>query len=403
MRANATRLRNLLEQSYKDELTPEERVELEVSLNSYIIEAKDRQARQIVDSNTILEELAPFHLLKKSTVANNEPAAEDAIVVRSRNLRWLKYVAAAAVVTTIVLGGLMWNESLTNKKDALSSSQKESFQNDVPPGSYKAKLTLADGTTIFLDTAANGQLAKQGSILVKSSSGQLVYLSNESGSGGDAGNIMYNTLSTARSESYATVLSDGSKIWLNAESSIRFPVAFVGRERRIEVNGEVYLEVAHSPKQPFVVDVHGTVVEVLGTHFAINAYANEKVIKTSLLEGKVRVSIKGKEAKVLSPGQQAQVEAGSLRVVSDVDVQAEVLWKDGIFSFAGANLAEVLRQLQRWYNVDILYRGMEPTGKYFGRIDRNLPLSVVLKNLEMMTETETFKVEGRAIIVSSKK
>lgn len=306
---------------------------------------------------------------------------------------WRKVAVAASVLLVIGMSSyyLLFNKS--GKQKEFVKTQDEKFKNDVNPGKYKAKLTLADGKTIVLDSAAVGQLTRQGGTNVLNKDGQLVYEAGEKGSG----EVLYNTLSTARGETYATVLADGSKVWLNSASSIQFPVAFVGNERNVEITGEAYFEVAKNKTMPFKVTSGNQVVEVLGTHFNINAYQDEPSIKTTLLEGSVRVSqLTTHRSQILKPGQQATLRE-DIKVI-DADTEEALAWKNGYFMFVDENIQSVMRKISRWYNVDIEYRG-DVSGKAIGGIvSRYENVSEVL-NILKLTGAIHFKIEGRRIVV----
>jgi len=282
---------------------------------------------------------------------------------------------------------------------------------DVAPGKYKARLQLGDGSIVTLDSGTNQIIGQQGGIAVKNNNGQLVYA--KSAATGGRGEILYNTLSTAKGETYATVLSDGSKVWLNSQSSVRYPVAFDGDEREVQITGEAYFEVTPSrnkegKKRLFLVDIaprhggSGGQVEVLGTHFNINSYADEDAIKTTLLEGSVKVHSAGNTSEIIiKPNEQAQIDkSNNLKKLTgtDVDVDAEVAWRLGLFQFDNADLKAVMRQLERWYDVEVVYEGNIPKREFIGAIPRTMNLSEVLKLLEK--QKVHFRIEGRKIIVS---
>jgi len=262
------------------------------------------------------------------------------------------------------------------------------------PGTNKAVLTLADGSTIMLDDANNGQIATQGGTqIVKLANGQLVYKALSS----KPDEVVLNTLTTPRGGQFKLNLPDGSKVWLNAVSSIKYPTAFIGTERNVEIAGEAYFEVAHDPAKQFKVSVNGMEVKVLGTHFNINAYNDEETFKTTLLEGSVSLK-KSDVAVTIKPGQQAQVgNENGIRVVNNVDVDQAVAWKNGYFSFYRADLQTVIRQISRWYDVEIQYSGHIPEGQFGGKIDRNSNVSEVLKILE--ESGVHFRIEEKRIIV----
>jgi ferric-dicitrate binding protein FerR (iron transport regulator) len=209
---------------------------------------------------------------------------------------------------------------------------------------------------------------------------------------------LYNTISTPKGGQYQVTLSDGSKVWLNAASSLRFPATFSGKERKVELTGEGYFEVAHNKKMPFHVTVNDLDVEVLGTHFNINAYADESAIKTTLLEGSVKV-VKGNETKIIEPGEQASVTTSEdeINVKQQVDLEQVVAWKNGIFQFERADIESVMRQISRWYDIDVDYHG-RVSEHFGGTISRDVNISDVLKMLEM-TGGVNFKIDGKKVIV----
>jgi ferric-dicitrate binding protein FerR (iron transport regulator) len=336
------------------------------------------------------------------TVVKANPELKKGRVV-SFFLPTVKY--AAAVMLIAGLGGYWVLSRSKNKAIPKKETAQISVNNDVAPGQYKAKLTLADGSTVILDSVtANSQL-QQGGTKLYAQNGQLVYEQKVKQK-----EVLYNTLTTAKGEMYAMLLSDGSKVWLNSQTSIRYPVVFNDNVRKVEVTGEAYFEVAPSVsllpngekgKRPFIVKANGMEVEVLGTHFNINSYSNEDAIKATLLEGKVRVhSAAGNAESILSPGEQAILKRGPdnrIAVVKDVDVDEVVAWKNGYFQFTYADLQAVLRELERWYDVDVQYDGAIPARKFLGKIPRNSNLSQVLATLEL--NNVHFKLEGKRIIV----
>lgn len=317
--------------------------------------------------------------------------------------KWQTYAAAASVIIIVSLLIYIWQAKKTGI--TTTSAPTVAKVNDVNPGKYKARLTLADGTEIILDSMTNKVLAQQGGIRIINKDGRLVYEKT-----GNQNEVLYNTLSTSKGETYVTELSDGTKVWLNSQSSIRYPVEFNGDVRKVEITGEAYFEVAPSfaalpggqkRKRHFVVSFNGTEVEVLGTHFNINSYADEPVMKTTLLEGKVKVrSTATNEETILQPGEQAQLnrETQALNKTKDVDVDAEVAWRFGMFQFNDADLKTVMRQLERWYDVEVEYSGKVPEREFVGVIPRSLKLSKVLSLLQK--QNVHFKIDGKKIIVT---
>jgi transmembrane sensor len=278
---------------------------------------------------------------------------------------------------------------------------------DLPPGGNKAILTLAGGKTIILDSAANGTLARQGNSQVqKLMNGQLSYLTTRNNTPVQPS---FNTLSTPRGGQYRLKLPDGTDIWLNAASSVTYPTAFVGKDRTVVVTGEVYFEVAQDKDKPFKVFVgspKGMEVDVLGTHFNINAYGDEASVKTTLLDGRVNVHHRdhgdngdhGLSSTLLFPGQQAQITIdGSLSVTSNVDMEEVMAWKNGLFQFDNADIKTVMRQLARWYDVDVRYEGHITEDRFAGKLPRDASAEETLHILEK--NQVHFRIEDKKIIV----
>lgn len=263
---------------------------------------------------------------------------------------------------------------------------------DILPGTNKAILTLTDGSHIELDSAARGTLTQQGAASVtKLNNGQLAYqISNHTGA-----DAVYNTVTTPRGGQYQIVLPDGTKVWLNAASSLHFPTSFTGKERVVEVTGEAYFEVARKENQPFKVLTEGMEVKVLGTHFNVNAYADEAASSTLLLEGKVMVSHRGKNV-LMNPGQQALVKE-DIRIVPHADIETLMAWKAGKFSYNNMGLETIMRQIARWYDVDIIFED-KIADSYSMEISRNVPLSKLLQFMEISGGVH-FVINGRKVIV----
>ncbi|WP_205513816.1 FecR family protein [Longitalea arenae] len=263
----------------------------------------------------------------------------------------------AAAVLVLAAASFFWFYNRQSGGDTITQRKTEKtdpvIEHDVAPGKTKASLTLANGKTVVLDSTVLGQVALQGVAAVVNTKAGLRYQQ-----GSDAQNeVLYNTLSTKNGETYAMVLADGSKVWLNTGATIRYPVTFNGRERKVEVTGEVYFEVAHDDSKPFLVHTSGQQgqamdVQVLGTHFNIRAYHDEMDIKTTLLEGSVKVKQINKET-LLKPGQQARVSNGNTKVVSDVNTEGVIAWKNGFFHFDHADITLVMRELANWYNIEV--------------------------------------------------
>jgi ferric-dicitrate binding protein FerR (iron transport regulator) len=328
-----------------------------------------------------------------------------------RHRRYLFQLAAASVLILIAISSWYFMKG-TRQSIPVVKANTETIRNDVAPGSNKAVLTLADGGKVVLDDADNGVLANQGSTRVSKQDSVLVY--NQGQKSSIVNMPVYNILTTPKGGQYNLVLPDGSRVWLNAASSVKYPVAFVDDARVVEVKGEVYFEVAplirSGKKVPFRVKVlsekneQKSLVEVMGTHFNINAYDEEASVNTTLLEGKVKVSAREAaraDFAVLEPGQQAQVSNrdGAIKIIKDADVDEAVAWKNGLFMMSGADISVVLRQLARWYDVDIIYQKGMPEGKITGDIPRSMPLSEVLKVMEL--SGIQCRIDGRKIIIES--
>jgi transmembrane sensor len=332
--------------------------------------------------------------LLQSIATGEIPYTEDTPVRRMQNTTWW----AAAAILVCLSGTVIF---LLNKRAATTVAKAGStIKNDVEPGSNKAVLTLSDGKTILLDDVVNGVVAKEGKAKVlKPDDGKLVYSPDNSSS--DAP-LSYNTLTTPRSGQYQLRLPDGTKVWLNSESSIHFPTGFRGKERRVQITGEAYFEVTPDKEMPFIVEKGDMQVEVLGTHFNVNAYSDESAIKTTLLEGSVKVSaLSGSERlAILKPGEQVSLSHSS-QLSQPIPVQTDdvVAWKNGLFHFESADIKTVMRQLARWYDVDVVYEGAAvKNDPLFIEISRNTKLSDVLKVLEESGGAK-FSIQGRKIIV----
>lgn len=359
-------------------------------------------ARKLLVLINFEEELPAEYLVEESLekALSTISKIENAPTVFSIFRRW-----AVAAVLLIVLSGTIYLAISPGKKEVQSAKTQPSpmdiaqgSQGDIAPGSNKAVLILADGSKVELDSANAGKVITQGNVQVIQMDGQLSYEGN-----GAAKEVQYNTITTPRGGQYMVILADGSKVWLNAESSLRFPTVFAGEERKVEMEGEAYFEVAKNQKMPFYVKSGEMEVQVLGTHFNINAYNDEKATKTTLLEGSVKVNM-GSAYKIIKPGEQAvipslaggRVDASKIRV-QNCDIEEAVGWKNGLFHFNKADLPDVMRQLCRWYNVEVEYEGEIPKREFEGEIQRNLKLSQVLELLGK--NRVNFKISGHKIKV----
>ncbi len=315
-------------------------------------------------------------------------------------------LAAACALGLLFLSTWLWENSKSKVNLVKTNVESKKYQNDeVQPGSDKAVLTLADGSTIVLDNASNGALAQQGGTKVVKLNGKLDYNASDA----KANQVLYNTISTPRGGQFQVKLPDGSQVWLNAASSLRFPTIFSGKERIVEVTGEAYFEVAAlkikggEGKSPFIVKIitpsgEGGQVEVVGTHFNINAYLDDSSIKTTLLEGAVNY-VHGRDKFTLLPGQQSQLtKNGQMKVISGVDLENVVAWKNGVFDFQGLDFEGLANQLSRWYDVEVIYDG-KVNDLFYAQIPRKTVLSSVLKALELTGKVK-FEIQGKKVIVT---
>lgn len=403
MLPNVQNIADLIVKHLNDELSDDE----QVSLQSWLSESESNRLffNKVISGKQIRDGLLQFE--KASETAIWEKISRELPGKTKRmgfDRSWLRFAAAAAVVVFISTTTFFLIRYRQKETPPMNQTAQNS-KNDVTPGGNKAVLTLADGSTIILDSAQNGALAQQGNTKVlKLNNGQLAY--NFAGHKQSAATVLYNKISTPKGGQYQVVLPDGSKVWLNASSSLRFPTAFVGNERSVEITGEAYFEVATlkisnkvPQKMPFIVKVDGVEVEVLGTHFNVMAYGDEGKIKTTLLEGSVNVK-RGKANGILRPGQEAELsynQSNDKLLIRNADLEETVAWKNGRFLFNNAEIRTIMRQIMRWYDVDVIYEGNVPERFFTANISRNTNLSELLKVFEL--SKIHFKIDGRKLIV----
>jgi ferric-dicitrate binding protein FerR (iron transport regulator) len=366
-------------------------------LLSYLEDSEDTGLIQLMQKH-FLDDLENAKEISPEASSKLFKAIHDKIDSESKGKKRrvipLKRIAiAASVIGLLLISVLLLNDKIGKKETAKAETNHQRFKNDVSPGGDKATLILADGSTIVLDETQNGTIAQQGNSKIIKLDGKLSYDPTNKNSR----EIVYNTISTPKGGQYQLELPDGSQVWLNATSSIHFPTSFTGTERRIEITGEAYFEIAKNPNMPFIVTVSNSEVQVLGTHFNINAYNDEDNVKTTLLEGSVRFVNDG-SINILKPGQQAQLtKEGTTKVVSDVNVDNVVAWKNGMFDFENASIETVMRQLSRWYDVEIEYKG-KTDDLFIAEMRRNIKLSDALKALELTGKVK-FDIQDKKIIV----
>ncbi|WP_431215918.1 FecR domain-containing protein [Puia sp. P3] len=395
---NAQQLNHLLDRYLTGELSPEERIALAETIGRpEHRDALERLTREVLTADDLSAGL-------------DDPAAKSAIIAhldaamaaQRRRLRIPHYVryAAAAVVLLAVAGLVYFAGSAKNER---SIARQPAVTHDVAPGHEGAVLTLADGKQIVLDSSGDGSLARQGGMAItKEHAGRLVYAIEPTATFPQT--TMYNTLTTPRGRRTSVVLSDGTKVWLNAASSIKFPAAFMGKDRTVELSGEAYFEVAKDAGKPFRVHLNrpgkNPEIEVLGTSFDVMAYEDEETVSTTLVDGSVRVTT-GAGASLLRPGQQLLAASdGKTSLVADADVQKITAWKEGNFIFHGDELSDIMKQLARWYDIDVHYDS-PVTDHYTGKISRQVNISQVLKMLQAAGGVN-FTVENRQVRVSPK-
>ncbi len=293
-------------------------------------------------------------------------------------------VAAAAVL--IIATGTWYLITQTSKPKTQNVAY--GYKNDVAPGKMGAVLQLPDGRKIVVDTAANGLLATEGNADINKEQNGLAVASN-----GATTKMEYATLTTPIGRTQMITLSDGTKVWLNAGSSITFPVNFIGNERKIITTGQVALKVVHNEKMPFRVETKGKIFEDIGTDFDINAYDDEPVVKTTVLEGSVKIN-----STLIKAGMQAQVDThGQIKLIEGVATDEVFAWRDGQFDFADATVESILKQAARWYDVQVVYERKINT-QFTLDVDRNTPISKLLHAMEASGGVH-FEIEGRKIIV----
>jgi len=352
------------------------------------------QLQRVVDDHRINEAIQTKLEARLPAILGHEENAESSpIRTRTTPLPRIRYVSVAAALFLISAGIYLFlsrHQSFPTPAIARTAPAKT----DIPPGRQGAILTLADGHSVVLDSLRNGVVAVQGGTKVTLDNGRLAYATANPATA----EIPYNTMTTPKGRQFQLTLPDGTRVWLNAASSLRYPTAFSGGDRKVMMTGEAYFEVASDAKHPFRVEINqSTAVEVLGTNFDINAYSDETSIKTTLIEGAVRIS-SGSEKVLLKPGQQASSRSSSpIKIVSNVPIDKVMAWKNGVFDFQDAKLEEVMRQLQRWYDIEVVYENGIPNIEFIGKMGRDLSLSEVLGGLQL--SKVHFRMEGRKLVV----
>ena len=381
----------------------------QISFNKWLAAADETKYKDVLDQYQVILQQHPGNekanpaLLDKIesqiTEYDRKQGAKNSVTGRY-------YLHIAATVLLVLSTALYFfnnrNSSLKPKDSIPNISRHE-----ITPGGNKATLTLADGSRITLNDSANGEVAKQAGITItKTTDGQLVYTITNVKPATQNVQIAYNTIETPKGGQYQVNLPDGSKVWLNAASSLHYPTRFTGQERKVTLIGEAYFEVTRNSAMPFRVVCNNQVIEVLGTHFNINSYTDEEVIKTTLLEGSIKVTptnnLSPKEVAgvMLKPGQQSQITVGGIKNIKviNVDTDEAVAWKNGYFTFASENIESIMRKVSRWYDVEIHYEGNITREEFVGSVSKYEKVSEILTTLEL-TGLVNFKIEGRRITV----
>jgi ferric-dicitrate binding protein FerR (iron transport regulator) len=381
---NDARLEELFARYYEQTATAGETAEL----MELVRRAPPEQlSALILKHGEALEELSPVTQPEEAAVMLEAILGQAA---KQRRIYW-RPLAVAAVMLGLVAASALW--LLPKKQSPATGTVPAATVADIVPARERAVLLLDDSSAIGLDTLANGTVHQLGGSALTHTNGQLVYAA---GSAGDA--PVYNTIATGKGNFYQLVLSDGTKVWLNAASSLRFPVAFSAAERVVEVKGEAYFEVAKDAARPFRVKLADeSLVEVLGTHFNINAYAENAAVRTTLLEGSVKVT-RGGSYRLLKPGQQAVMKGASGITLEDgADMGQVMAWKDGYFWFENTPLRHMMAEAARWYDVEVRYEGRISEEGFSGKISREAPLSRLLQVLELAGMKVT--VNGKTITI----
>lgn len=325
----------------------------------------------------------------------------EGLQLKKSNFYWQKIAVAAALILTSGMAIYFYQQY-----PASPPIEQLTFKNEVKPGGNKAILKLADGSEVVLDAAANGRLAQRKDInFSNTKDGQLAYNKQKNTTSDNAEALKYNTVSTPKGGQYRIILPDGTKVWLNAASSIRFPTNFLPGERKVTISGEVYFEVAKNKHQPFRVIADQQILEVLGTKFNINAYADQQQINTTLAEGSVKLGrLKSSNYQVLKPGEQAQMKTidENPAKISSADLEEVLAWKNDAFVFNNTPTQEVMKQMERWYNVELVYKGAAPILYFTGVIPRESNLSTFLRVLEG-TGGVKFGIEQNKVIIQKTK
>lgn len=382
-------------------------------LASWLAESEENRSlfAELTDQTILAHKLrvygqADSKAIWEKTLQQIDPAGK-VVPLQPVQRAWWKYTAAAAVVGALAVAGWLYFKPVPSQEVAEQQPAGTPTE-EVLPGSSKAILTLSNGRKVVLDHAADQQSIQQGIITISKAGGRLTYpASNEAGAHGPADNgsaVLYNTVTTPNGGEYQVTLPDGSIVWLNAASSLRFPIAFAGGERNVSLTGEAFFQVAPMAGKPFKVAIEsplgdGGTVEVLGTQFNINAYTDDALVKTTLLEGSVKLTTKTSVQQMLKPGQEALVnKSGQVQNVRTVDIATAVPWRNGYFNLQG-DVKAVLQEIGRWYNLKVEFAGKIPSKSLKGQISRTYPITDVLEILRTQGIATTLNKKDKKLVI----
>lgn len=343
----------------------------------------------VIDESEEIEHKKIFHrILQREEFKKSHATLPN--VLRIFRMAWLSSAAAVVVIIGVILllFNIMEQRQNTGKKLIVANAQK------IEGASQKAMLTLADGSQIALKGSAKGTVARQHNVSLDQNNGQLIYNGNLN----DQNQLQNNTMTTPKGGFYQLVLQDGTKVWLNAASSITYPVAFSGTERRVKISGEAYFEVAKNAKKPFYVESNGCEVKVLGTSFNVSAYADDDLVTTTLVEGAVKIR-SGDNTAIMKPGQQSNISKSSSKIkINNVDTEQALAWKNGYFMFDKQDIRAVMKVIERWYDIEVIYSGNLQGKTFGGTISRSDDIHSLLGNIQL-TDAIHFKIQGRRVTV----
>ena len=390
---NSNRLDQLLQRLYHRSASDAEREELLSYLTDELYEPDIKRFIAETFSYAEADEMPEEAAAATLDAIFSVPDADDApkSIPLPRRIPWIRRAAVAAIFLLIAGTGVLY---MVIHKRNKQESPVIATTRDLPPGTHKAMLTLADGTVVSLDSNGRRSL-QQGSSIVEQKDDKLIYQQQQ-----EQAAVSMNTLTTPRGAQFHVQLSDGTKVWLDAASSITYPAAFTGSGRKVRITGQAYFEIAKDATQPFLVDVDGrSTIEVLGTDFNVNSYADDGSVRTTLVQGSVRVRQKdGKEHSVmLRPGEQAVGGDNVLSVRKGADLDEVLAWKNGLFKFQNSDIQSVMKQLERWYDIEVRYEGTRPKFTFSGEMDRGVMLSTVRQFL--LDYGVRTRLEGKILII----